>query len=480
MPRGSKDGDEWSTFTRRRFIQTLTAAGVASAVGSGVARGQEVTEIRDWSELDAVRENLAGDYALAADLDEQTAGYDDLVATPADGWTPIGGLDENVAFEGTLDGKDHVIRDLVIDRPEENDVGLFGLVDGATVTNVQLEAVTVAGHDRVGGLTGASRENATVSHNAVGGTVTGEEAVGGLAGVNALDAVVRDSHVEGDVEGGTDVGGLVGYNDTDATVTRSSATGTVRSSDERFENSTGGLVGLNEFGATVRESYADCTVEGRLEVGGLVGYNALGATVVQSYAMGDVEATNEGVGGLVGWNAGAVVDECYAVGEVHAAEFLDAVGGLVGGNILEGEVSASYWDIETTGKDTGVGDEDEATSDVTGLTTDEMVGEAASEQMAALDFEATWGTLTSPESYPALQWEIAPDEDEPSDPDEPGDDTAEDEPDESENEVDAPENDDTADDDGPGFGVAGALVGFGGVTYLLSRRFAGTRTRDGG
>ncbi|PSP41391.1 hypothetical protein BRC66_02830, partial [Halobacteriales archaeon QH_2_66_30] len=46
----------------------------------------------------------------------------------------------------------------------------------------------------------------------------------------------------------------------------------------------------------------------------------------------------------------------------------------------------------------------------------------------------------------------------------------------SENDGESPtetENDDSADDDGPGFGIGGALTAIGGAGYMLSRRLGG-------
>lgn len=53
----------------------------------------------------------------------------------------------------------------------------------------------------------------------------------------------------------------------------------------------------------------------------------------------------------------------------------------------------------------------------------------------------------------------------------------EDEPEEPDDDEPTAESDD-ADDDGPGFGVAGAVAGIGGTAYLLSQRFAGETGAD--
>ncbi len=55
-------------------------------------------EIRDWHDLDAIRDNLGGSYVLMNDLDSTTAGYKELASPTANGgkgWQPIGGSSAN-------------------------------------------------------------------------------------------------------------------------------------------------------------------------------------------------------------------------------------------------------------------------------------------------------------------------------------------------------------------------------------------------
>src|SRR3989337_443137 len=50
-------------------------------------------EIRTWYDLDAVRNNLAGNHTLMNDLDSTTPGYEELASETAnqgEGWQPIG------------------------------------------------------------------------------------------------------------------------------------------------------------------------------------------------------------------------------------------------------------------------------------------------------------------------------------------------------------------------------------------------------
>lgn len=210
----------------------------------------EATQIDDWYDLDGIRDDLDGEYVLMNDLDEDTAGYDELVDAD-DGWEPIGEDDDGERFTGTFDGNGHTISDLYIDRENEDNVGLFGNIgENAEITNVGLIDAEVSGDENVGGLVGMSE--GTISSSYANGYVGGSEKVGCLVGYqNAkgdATTIIENSYATGSVEGDQDIGGLVG----------------------RQEVIGGGPPG-DEANALVKNSYASTHVEGNQDVGGLVG-----------------------------------------------------------------------------------------------------------------------------------------------------------------------------------------------------------------
>ncbi|MDQ2051401.1 hypothetical protein RBH26_13035 [Natronolimnohabitans sp. A-GB9] len=277
---------------RRRFLQATAGIGAACIVGVRSAQGQEPTEIEDWNDLDAVREAPDDDYVMVADVDETTAGYDDHVGTPTGGWNPIGDLDrgQDEAFSGTFDGDGHEITGLQTDRPDEHFVGLFGVVDGGTVTDVTLTELDVTGNEGVGGLVGLNNGHSTVSKSRASGAVSGDGWVGGLVGLNGKQSdspEVRESWAHSDVTGEWWVGGLVGQSI--GVVSASWARGDV-TGDTRV----GGLVGLN--GGEVWGCWTDGDVTGDTRIGGLVGMNAARGEVTASYWDEARSGQSEGVG----------------------------------------------------------------------------------------------------------------------------------------------------------------------------------------
>jgi hypothetical protein len=220
--------------------------------------GSNPLEIRDWYDLDDIRNNLDGKYILMNNLGSSTDGYEELASETANqgkGWQPIGTRDH--PFSGIFDGQGLQIRDLFINRPDERYVGLFHSQNaGCTIKNVGLVKALVVGRGYVGGLLGENRGD------------------------------VSNSYFVGNLSGEYDVGGLVGFNDFGATVTNSYSTGTVTGND-----SVGGLVGNND--GYVSYSYSAGDVTGNEGVGGLVGSKGCNGYV--NYSFWDAQTSRQAV-----------------------------------------------------------------------------------------------------------------------------------------------------------------------------------------
>jgi hypothetical protein len=352
----------------------------------GVAScGPMPTEIRDWYGLDAVREDMHGSYVLMSDLDSSTAGYEELAGPTANdgkGWQPIA---INSTFAGSFDGQGYEIGDLSINRPDESDVGLFGVVGtGGVIEDVGVVNSDITGYQAVGNLVGRNR--GTVSNSYARGNAAGDLDVGGLAGVNG--GTVSMSYSSGSLAGRDDTGGLVGRNE--GTVSNSYSAGTINGNDF-----VGGLVGRNE--GTVSNSYSTGAAEGSDFVGDLVGVNS--GTVSNSYATGTVDGSNF-VGGLLGRNE-AVVSKCYSTCNVTGDGY---TGGLVGQN-LYGVISNSFWDTQTSGQGVSDGGSGNTTAEMQDIATFIGAGwDITTVDPGEADPTHTW-SIVDTVTYPFLSWQ---------------------------------------------------------------------------
>jgi hypothetical protein len=380
-------------YVARISIFLMTVALIAGMAGCDGCTPSQNLEIQDWHDLDAVRNNLAGNHILMNDLDSTTPGYEELaspIANGGRGWQPIGTClppNDFRGLTGTFDGQGYEIRDLFINRPDEDLVGLFGVVNagifhvGGVVKDIGVVNVTMTGNSLVGGLVGINVVG-TVNNSYSSGNVTGERSVGGLVGEN--HGTVSNSYSTSGVTAYEDVvGGLVGYGT--GAVSNSYFTGSVTG-----DRGVGGLEGWN-YG-TVSNSYSTGRVTGGVGVGGLVGENLLMGTVSNSYSTGNASG-NEDVGGLVGTNIMGSVSSSYSsvnvIGDVNVGGLVgenkfegtvsnsystgsitgnSSVGGLVGFN-NEGTVSNSFWDVETSGTSTSDGGIGKTTAEIQDIAT---------------------------------------------------------------------------------------------------------------
>ena len=298
---------------------------------------------------------------------EQTA---DIDLDGVENWKPIGRVvtEGAIRFTGVYDGGGYTISNLTIDRPTEDNVGLFGHIgvsqSGATtvIKNLCLLNVDVIGNRGTGALIGRITGNqATLVENTcvVGGTVSGTGATGGLVGSSnsfstqgAADRNprIQTSFAKVNVEGR---GG----------------------EDSRTFEKIGGLVGCSQRG-TIADSYSlsTVTITGGVadRVGGLAGCNIDNGRVVRSWSAAIIHpngSTNVGV----------------LLGRSNPAQ----------GNIVA--LSNNYYNTDINVNMPGVGTSPTSVpSGVSGRTTANMQGV----EFPGLDFTNIWETNTN--KYPTL------------------------------------------------------------------------------
>jgi hypothetical protein len=337
-------------------------------------------EIWDWYDLHAVRDNLGGSYLLMNDLDSNTAGYMELASETANwrrGWEPIGTPDD--PFTGSFNGQGYEIRDLFINRPDENYVGLFGLVDeGGVVENVGVVNATVAGKQHVGGLVGINEGTVTNSYynydevlingkNIITiGALFAEDFERWLANDKFLDVNQRLFQEDGYylIDNVSDFKELLAFGQDRSLKFRLTKdldlgneanfyipylAGEFDGNGHKILNlsfdfdfvSQVGLFGYLASGGRITQvDVENINITGAYRVGGLVGGND--GTVKYSYSSGRVTGWYA-VGGLVGINEGTVTSS-HSSGSVTGWY---TVGGLVGIN------SKTVWNSYSTGIVTG-------------------------------------------------------------------------------------------------------------------------------
>ena len=257
-------------------LPAFSAADFSLAAGTTFLRAAGGTgttadrwQLTDIYGVQGINTLLSGNFALANDIDATgTANWNSGAGFIAIGTNGAGvAANSGNGFTGSLDGGDHLISGLTINRGTSGfGYGLFGVVGaGGVLTAIGLDAANVTGGGDVGALVG--RNSGTVTFVRVGGSVTGLTATGGLVGTNLAGGTITDSYstatVSGPLQQASNLGGFVGEN----------------------------------YGSIAR-AYARGAVSGFIYAGGFAGRNA--GTIDQVYATGQVTGGNSG--GLVGFS----------------------------------------------------------------------------------------------------------------------------------------------------------------------------------
>lgn len=259
-------------FDENNVTSGITVDGVSITVANTLEGSSEPTVIpvSNIGQLQAVTENMAGDYEIIRNIDaSQTKQWNN-----GDGFEPIGKLGSDTGFKGSISGNGYTIDNLYINRPTEDSIGLIGfLSDSSSIKNIGVTNINITGNQYVGGLVGHNRGDSIIEGSYSTGTVNGSQNVGGLIGINVNmfgKINVIDTYSTADVSGDSMVGGLIGIHDggggsADTIVSSSYSTGSVTGNTNM-----GGLVGYNNMG-TIQKSYWDINSSGLSTSSGGIG-----------------------------------------------------------------------------------------------------------------------------------------------------------------------------------------------------------------
>ena len=209
-------------------------------------------------------------------------------------WTPITDVSYPAdAFAGTFDGDYHTIKNLKIDSSKSNQ-GLFGLVNGGTIKNLNVIGNVSSSKSYVGGIVG-KLQSGTVDSCSFSGVVTSSKSSSAYAG---------------------------------------------------------GIVGGTVNGSTIKNCFNNGTITGC--AGGILGYGK--AVIENCYNTGEIKGTNR-AGGIVGqFNGSAATNKannCYNIGELSLSAANYAYSGAISG--FNGNITNCYWltPEDGTGNNTG-------------------------------------------------------------------------------------------------------------------------------
>lgn len=275
--------------------------------------------------------------------------------TLTDAWTPIG-IDNQITFSGTFDGKGHTINDLDLNYSDPN-AGFFGHLSG-TVRNLRINGTVDSTSDDCGSIAGSVGTDGIIKSCECNVQVAGRNEVGGVAGYS--HGTVIDCMNFGEVIGRSMVGGIVGES-RGGTIKRCGNRGLIVSNGAgSFNNGTGGIAGRSVSASTISSCFnAGDIISSNETTGGVTGYtNSAGSSIIDSYSIGtirideaqvqtvdtkldlsgtpvngklemtgpDLPVYAGGIAGFVG-SENLAIENCYNAGSITGADY---TGGIIG------------------------------------------------------------------------------------------------------------------------------------------------------
>ena len=270
--------------------------------------GAQMRKLCIWTaegllDLSKVTGNIYCDIELMADIDLGSVTWKPVAAGSRQSAEVTGS-----AFFGAFEGNKHTISNLTYNGSwgEDDGFGLFGVLNGGTIANVNFENVSIA--------------------------ATGGGAVGTAAGIVANGGRVANVHVlSGSLTAGDGVGGIVGRMLAEGSITLSSNAAAIHSEGGKA----GGIVAAAYYTRNDKAmKIAECSNKGEVSstagyVGGIAGLSA--ADVLDCENSGAVIGSGTSIGGIVGeQQSTGYVEYCTNTAAITNHSEGYGTGGIVG------------------------------------------------------------------------------------------------------------------------------------------------------
>ncbi len=346
----------------------VTVFGLASRAsaysGTGAGTLSNPYRVANCTQLQEINDSLAAYYKQTGDIDcSATSGWNSGL-----GFIPIG------TFTGNYDGQNFVINSLYINRADNTGAGLFGSVNGATITNIHLRGGSIT--------TTSTTYNGSLVASASGSTISN---------CSSTTSFTTDT-------GGGIVGLLSG-----GSLSNCWYNGTMASTGSRY---TGGLFALT-INTTVNNVYSSGTIGAR---GGIAGVIGTGTSISNAYS--DATVTFGGnifdVGGLFGSIDGVgdptTASNVFFAGSVTGAS-APSKGGVAGSREGGATISGAYYDATLCNCSTGIGATPGGSGSATGVnvgnaTPNYFKGNSTNVPLSAWNFTTIWQVNSG--AYPTL------------------------------------------------------------------------------
>lgn len=226
---------------------------------------------------------------LGDDIVYNTGNAADFATTaPINVWTPV------AEFWGTFDGQGYVVSGLYVKDATKTHIGLFGIINGATVKNVSVVNSYFEGKTKMGGIVGEAKELTCTISNCYS------------------DAIISSNPATHD---GAYCGGIVGYITAPTSLVENCwFAGSITAASEDNDNygtRCGGIVGNTQHeteASTIKNCLVTGSITAQTQLGGILGAarekGTTGTVIENCLMLGTMRATRDNASLFFGQFAG--------------------------------------------------------------------------------------------------------------------------------------------------------------------------------
>ena len=291
--------------------------------------------LNEWAE-ETRREESEYYYSFAECILGKDIELSDPEYPDSSNWIPVS------YYGGTFNGRGHTISNLIINMPDEDHVGLFGMISDGMVIDLNLKGVRIQGDSYVGGIAGNLSYAYVHGNGAVSGKISGKSKVGGISGQADYGSAISGYNFEGFISATSEAGGIAGVSA--GTSENCINYATIKTTGNRG----GGLQGYSFSGSDIivnSQNYG--TIQGNSEVGGIIGYandtDIIGCMNIAGDNGNIISGQSSSIGGICGVATGSSkVEYCSNNMPVSGSATSDFVGGIVGKIRSYSSISACY------------------------------------------------------------------------------------------------------------------------------------------
>jgi hypothetical protein len=195
----------------------------------------------------------------------------------------------NKPFIGTYNAHGYKIKNLILNIPNTNCVGIFGVVKDSIIENIKRIDGYTKGGNNIGGIIGISIGHTTITDSINTSDIKGTySSIGGIVGNIENNTIIKNSYNKGSINGQNSCGGIAG------SMNNSTITDTYNIGDILYGN--GGIVGTSYNNSCIKNSYNMGVIKGVGNTGGIVGLSINNSIVkncveIGNYVMGNINQT---------------------------------------------------------------------------------------------------------------------------------------------------------------------------------------------